>query len=160
MRDFHEIKRSATRYWERRRIYYNLALVLPALFGYSMGTTAAARHGLIRESGTEVVIVLFAAYAILANICYTFSYALEFLFGSESVESRWCRSGRTIALVGGTLFAMLLATFGGSDVGRTVYSHKLKKPPNQAASVNAPIALDLRVEHPWRRVTEPRRSTL
>ena len=124
MRDFHEIKQSATRFWERRRLYYNLGLVLPALFGYSMGATAAARHGLVRESGTEIVILFFVLWAIPANICYTFAYALEFLFGSESAESRWLRPGRTVAFVCGTLLAMLLAVFGGSDVGWMVFGQK------------------------------------
>jgi len=124
MRDFLTYKRTAIRYWERRRPYYNLALVLPTLFGFSMGATAAARHGLVREYGTGVVILLFALWAIPANICYTSAYSLEFLFGSESPESRWTRFGRTTAFIGGTLFAMILASFGGADVGWMVFRHE------------------------------------
>jgi hypothetical protein len=34
MRDFPAFRASAIRYWEKRRIFYNLALILPALIGY------------------------------------------------------------------------------------------------------------------------------
>lgn len=124
MRDFYDIKRSAIRYWEWRRLFYNLALVLPAFIGYSMGITAAARHGLVRQSGAEVVILLFVLWAIPGNICYTFAYALEFIFGNDLQTSRWLRSGRTLAFVSGTLFAVMLAFFGGSTVSWMVFRYK------------------------------------
>jgi hypothetical protein len=88
MRDFQEFKRSTVRYWEMRRLYYNLLLVLPALFGFFSGATAAARHGLVREYSTMTVLLLFALLAVPANICYTFSYSLEFLLGSDSPDAR------------------------------------------------------------------------
>lgn len=34
MRDYDAFRKTAIRYWERRRIFYNLALIFPALFGY------------------------------------------------------------------------------------------------------------------------------
>ena len=34
MRDFNKFRHIAIRYWERRRIIYNLALVPPAIFSY------------------------------------------------------------------------------------------------------------------------------
>jgi hypothetical protein len=119
-----EHKREAVRYWEWRRIAYNAALVLPALLGFHSGATAAARSGLVRDGGTEMVILLFALWAIPANICYTFAYALEFLFGSDDESSWWLESGRPIAFVLGTLLAMALAFFGGGDVGWMVFKQK------------------------------------
>jgi len=124
MHDFATFKRTAIRYWERRRLYYNLALVLPMLFGFSMGATAAARHGLVRESGTAVVVLLFALWAVPANMCYTSAYSLEFLFGSDIPESRWTRFGRTLSFIAGTIFAMILASFGGADVAWMVFRHE------------------------------------
>ena len=124
MSDFHEIKRSAMRYWERRRIFYNLLLVLPSLLGFSMGAAAAARHGLVRESGAGVVMLLFVLWAIPANICYTFAYSLEFLFGGGSAKSLWAQSGRTFAFVLGTLFAMFVAFLCGTDVAWMVFIKK------------------------------------
>ena len=35
MRDYSVFKQTAIRYWERRRIIYNLVLLLPAWFAYS-----------------------------------------------------------------------------------------------------------------------------
>src|SRR5204863_8188833 len=39
MRDCVAFKKAAIRYWERRRAIYNLALLLPALFGYTFSDT-------------------------------------------------------------------------------------------------------------------------
>ena len=39
MRDYHAFKLAAIRYWERRRVIYNLALLLPAWFGYRFADT-------------------------------------------------------------------------------------------------------------------------
>jgi hypothetical protein len=119
-----EVKREAVRYWEWRRIAYNSALVLPALLGFHSGTTVAARSGLVRDGGTEMVILLFALWAIPANICYAFAYALEFLFGSEDESSWWLEFGRSIAFVFGTLLAMAFAFFGGINVGWMVFRQK------------------------------------
>ena len=65
--------------------------------------------------------MLFALWAISANICYTFGYALEFLFASESTETWWLKYGRGVALVVGTLFGMALAHLAGIDVGWMVF---------------------------------------
>ncbi|HUS37048.1 MAG TPA: hypothetical protein VM680_17010 [Verrucomicrobiae bacterium] len=119
-----EVKREAVHYWEWRRIAYNAALVLPALLGFHSGATAAARTGLVRDGGTEMVILLFALWAIPANICYAFAYALEFLFGTEEESSWWLESGRSTAFVLGTLLAMAFALFGGIDVGWMMFRPK------------------------------------
>ena len=119
-----DVKRSAIRYWERRRLFYNLALILPALLGFHSGSVGAARHGLVRDSGTEIVLLLFVLWAIPANICYTFAYALEFLFASDTEDSWWLENGRTTAFVSGTVFAMVLAFIGGIDVGWMVFKQK------------------------------------
>ena len=59
--------------------------------------------------------------AIGANVCFTFAYSLEFLFGSDVPESRWSRWGRTVVLVSGTLFAMVLAFYGGANIACVQY---------------------------------------
>jgi hypothetical protein len=125
MHDFSTFKRSAIRYWEWRRLYYNVALVFPTLFGYPLGVTAAEREGLVRESGAVVVVLLFALWAVPANICYTSAYSLEFLFGNDSPEARWTRFGRTLVFLSGTFFAMVLAYSGGAGVAEMVFRHKL-----------------------------------
>jgi hypothetical protein len=92
---------SAIRYWEKRRIFYNLALILPSLVGYSSWAEMSAAVDDIRHLSTPHVMGLFAASAIAANVCYSYGYALEFLFGSDDPSSRWLRYGRVSLLCWG-----------------------------------------------------------
>jgi hypothetical protein len=125
MRDFHAFRKSAVRYWERRRIIYNAALVLPALVGYGL-TDALNWVGDPHRTHYGYIIPLFLVSAVGANICYSFSYALEFIFGSDDPTSRWLRSGRTAAFVFGVLFAMLLALIGGRNIAMMEWSYGIK----------------------------------
>jgi hypothetical protein len=115
-------RQAAIRYWERRRIIYNLALVPPALFSYFIRAGASAGIGDSRHLSTISVIGLFLLSAFGANVCYTFAYALEFFFASDVPDSRWSRSGRTVVLIVGTLFAMFLALIGGRNIATMEYS--------------------------------------
>lgn len=125
MRDFHAFKKSAVRYWERRRIFYNAALVLPALCGY-MFTARFAYVGDPHPTLYRFLLVWFSLSAIGANVCYSFAYSLEFLFGSEDPTSRWLRFGRNTAFVGGVLFAMLLALIGGRNIATMEFYESVK----------------------------------
>lgn len=120
MSDFHAFRHTAIRYWERRRIIYNLALLLPAWFGYGFADTLNW-VGDPHEHHYSYVLPWFALSALGANVCYLFAYALEFLFGSDAPTSRWMRYGRTTALVGGVLLAMLLALIGGAHIAHMAW---------------------------------------
>ena len=125
MQDFHAFRKTAVRYWERRRIIYNVALVLPALVGYGFTDTlnwVADPH----KTHYAFIVPMFLVSALGANICYSFSYALEFLFGSDNPISRWQRYGRTTAFVGGVLFGMLLALIGGRNIADMEWSYGFK----------------------------------
>jgi hypothetical protein len=124
MHDYDAFRKSAIRYWERRRIFYNLALILPALFGYVMYAGVSAGIGDRRNLGTGAVLSLFFASAIGANVCYSFGYALEFLFGSDAPDSGWLRFWRPLLIVLGTVFAMLLAVVGGQNIAVMEYSFR------------------------------------
>ena len=115
MRDYHSFRHTAIRYWERRRIIYNLALLLPAWFGYGFADTLNW-VGDPHETHYSYILPWFALSALGANVCYSFAYALEFLLGTDSPTSRWMRYGRSTAFVGGVLFAMLLALIGGARI--------------------------------------------
>ena|SRR5687768_7280419 len=71
-----------------------------------------------------VVVVLFILSAVGANVCFSFVYALEFLFGSDAPDSRWLRFWRPLFMVLGTLFAMLLALFGSRNIAFLEYSFR------------------------------------
>ena len=117
MHDYATFKHTAIRYWERRRIFYNLALVPPAFVGY------VVTAGFIYATDPDAahygrVLWLFVLSAFGANVCYSFAYALEFLFGSDDPASWWLRFGRSVAFYAGVVFAMLLALFGGRDIAQ------------------------------------------
>ncbi len=124
MNNFLDFRKSAIRYWERRRWGYNCALVLPALFGYFAYAAVSGAVEDRRHLGTPVVALLFVVCAAAANVCYSFCYALEFLFGSDAKDSKWVRGGRTLSLVAGTLFSMLLSIVGGQNIAILEYSFR------------------------------------
>lgn len=96
MHDFATYRKSAIRYWERKRIAYNLALVLPAFLGYGLAAGVSAGVGDQPHHGWGAVLFLFVLSAIGANACFSLGYALEFLFGSDSPDSRWPRFWRPL----------------------------------------------------------------
>lgn len=114
MNDFQTFKEFTVRYWERRRIFYNLALVPPAFAGYSIAT--ALNFAGSPQPHVESLLFALGLYALAANICYSFSYAMEFLCGNDDPESWWMRYGRTAFFICGVIFAMALALIGGRNI--------------------------------------------
>lgn len=123
MDDTQTFKTTAIRYWERRRIIYNLALLPPSLVGYGImvGFNYPGEeppiHGLY-------VSLMFALSALGANICYTFAYALEFLFGNADPSSGWIRGGRSAVFTSGILLGMVLALIGGRNIAMLDFYHR------------------------------------
>lgn len=121
-------RKKAIAYWEKRRIFYNLALVLPAFFGYQDAVAFAESNGdRLPPSPPPILIITvqLAMYAVLANICFSFAYALEFLLGRKGPSSAVWTSGRTIIFILGTLFAMVLAFGGGGSIA--IYLSSLRQ---------------------------------
>ena len=126
MRDHSAFKKSAIHYWEWRRIVYNLALVPPAFIGY--GVTDTLNYvGDPHDFNYARLVVWFGLAAVAANICYTFGYALEFLFGSDDSASWWLKYGRTLAFVGGVLFAVILAFLGGREIADLDFVYEIRR---------------------------------
>lgn len=121
--DFAVSRREAIRYWERRRLYYNLALIPPSFFGYML-MAGLAYVGDPHEFKWKYVLFLFALSAIGANICYSFAYALEFIFASNNPSSRWFQFWRNAIFIAGVLFAMVLALIGGRNIALLEFYHK------------------------------------
>lgn len=123
MLDYQTFRRGALRYWEKRRLWYNLALILPTLLGYAPSEVSAAVGDPPRLS-SAAVFGLFALSALGANICYSFAYALEFIFATEDPTSRWLAFGRRFFFVAGVLFAMMLAFIGGRNIHIMEYYYR------------------------------------
>lgn len=68
----------------------------------------------------------FALSAIGANICYTFCYALEFLFGNDAPASSWMKWGRTTSFIFGLILSMLLALIGGANIANMEWNHEIR----------------------------------
>jgi hypothetical protein len=125
MRDYQTFRKSAIRYWERRRIFYNLALVPPAYVGFFF-TDTLNWVGDPHETHYSYVLPWFAVCGFAANICYTIAYALEFLLGNDDPMSGWLRFNRSAAFVGGTLFSMFLALMGGYNIAQMEWHYAIK----------------------------------
>lgn len=78
---------------------------------WSVGTLGDAP-----QLSSAAVFGLFALSALGANICYSFAYALEFIFATEDPTSRWFTVGRRLCFVAGALFAMMLAFVVGRNI--------------------------------------------
>ncbi len=105
----------AVRYWESRRVAFNLLLVPPALFGW------VAHYAALAGSLTPVtpltpttMILCVGGAALLANIAYSIAYGLEFLFLTDEHESFWVNRGRALTFASGSLCAFGAAFLGGA----------------------------------------------
>ena len=96
----------ALRFWEPRRILYNLALTLQAGV-WVVRTWPAFRWAVVRPHLPELL-----GLAGLANLCYCTAYLVEFaLPASPGTARRWRWGLWTV----GTLLALLIAQYWIGD---------------------------------------------
>jgi len=124
--DFASFKCRAIHYWEKRRIIYNVALVPPALLGFLFFDNLNY-VGDPHQIDYGYVSIWFVLSALLANVCYSFAYAMEFLFGRDDPGSWWMMYGRSLMFVGGVLLAILLALIGGHNIAVMDYYHQIRR---------------------------------
>lgn len=96
--------RDAVRWWERRRLTYNV--VLAALF---VALTIRTWPRLRPELGPDKILPLIVL-ALLANLCYSTAYLLDSLL-SASPHARTRRWARLAVWVTGMFLAMLIETY-------------------------------------------------
>lgn len=118
---FSDYRKEAIRYWEKRRIIYNLLLIPPSLFSYFMGSSFAAGIGDPPLFGIAGVIILFVGSAISANICYSLVYVIEFLLADSNKESGWTQYGRPFVFICGCILGGFLALLGGKSIALSQY---------------------------------------
>jgi hypothetical protein len=109
------------RYWEKRRLAYNAALFLPALFGHTLMAGISEGLGEPSRYSAAPVLLMFILAAIGANVCYSLVYALEFLVAGSRWQRHWEKHGRVTLFVVGTFFAMFLALLGGRNIAIIQY---------------------------------------
>ncbi len=98
----------ALRYWEPRRLWYNLALTgLAAAWVFL--TWPHFRHALTLQHVLQLLVL-----AALANLCYTAAYVVDIPMLQSPFGSKW-RQWRWGLWLIGTLLALLIAQYWIGD---------------------------------------------
>jgi hypothetical protein len=105
---FRPILSDAIRFWETRRIFYNLALAGTAIFWL----VATWPH--FRPAFSLTYLPPTAFLALLANACYCVAYLVDLPMQQSTLNTAWKRYRWILWLVG-TLFALLLANYWIAD---------------------------------------------
>jgi len=101
---FRELFADALRYWERRRLYYNLALAA-VVFTWLVATWPHFRPALTLQS-----LLLLVILALIANACYCAAYLVDIPMQNSALGGGWKRYRWGLWVVG-TLFAIVLANY-------------------------------------------------
>ena len=98
----------AARYWERRRIGYNVALALMAS-AWLVVTWPHFRPALTFDSLFKLLILV-----LLANVCYTAAYLVDVPMQKSAFSARW-RERRWILWLLGVLLALAIEYYWIAD---------------------------------------------
>jgi hypothetical protein len=101
---FKDFAADAIRYWETRRVFYNVALGLVVL-GHFVSNWPGSRSVMGRDA-----VLGFFLLAVLANICYCAAYVVDLFVQFSGVRGAWPR-WRWLVLTTGTAFAAVIAHF-------------------------------------------------
>ncbi len=104
-----EILTDALRFWEWRRLFYNLVLGAVALLEFAR-LFPLSKHAL----QPNALLTLFLL-AVLANAAYCAAYLVELLVQFSEFRERWRRWRLALWLIG-TVFAAVLAHFFASGM--------------------------------------------
>jgi hypothetical protein len=107
-----EIVTDAIRYWEPRRLVYNLILVAVTFHHFREAWSKGAS---LRPSLLDVSVLI--GLALAANLAYCTAYLPDVFAQHSEFRRGWRRFGRPALLTFGTAFAGLLAHLISSGVG-------------------------------------------
>ena len=99
-----EILTDAIRYWEPRRVAYNVVLTL-VVAGWFTATWPHFRGALGLEPLSKFLVL-----AVLANVCYCAAYAADVPMQYSTFQATW-RRWRWLLWLVGVLFAGVLASY-------------------------------------------------
>jgi hypothetical protein len=112
----HEISSNSIRYWEPRRIVYNLVLGL-IVVGYMAAYWPESRD-VVTLDGVLAMFIL----AVLANVCYCAAYLVDVFAQYSDLRQLWLRwrwvlfaAGMLLAAILTRFFALGFSTSGGVD---------------------------------------------
>lgn len=101
---FGELAGNALRYWEPRRLLYNLALTA-VVVGHVVARWPASKIFLTRDTFLGLFLL-----AVLANMAYCAAYAVDLFVQFSGLRAEWPR-WRWVVLATGTAFAAAIAHF-------------------------------------------------
>jgi hypothetical protein len=101
---FGELASDALRYWEPRRLFYNLVL-LAVVCAHYYTAWPASKPFLERD-----MLFFFFILAVIANILYCAAYAVDLFVQYSGQRTAWARWRWTVLLLG-TAFAAAIAHF-------------------------------------------------
>jgi uncharacterized membrane protein YkvI len=104
-----EMATDALRYWEPRRILYNLVLAAVTF------TEAAVNWKTARSALNITMVLTLFVLAVIANLLYCGAYVADIFVQSSALRAAW-RQKRWILLVVGLCFAAVLAHFASSSL--------------------------------------------
>jgi hypothetical protein len=102
--DSGDVFRDAVRYWEVRRIWYNLILLGIAV-AWVLGTWPHFRPAMSLASLLRVLVL-----ALLANLCYSAAYLVDIPLQLSGSRASW-RRHRWALWLAGTVFAIVFANY-------------------------------------------------
>ena len=101
---FREVASDALRYWEPRRVVYNLALGA-IVMGHVYGSWPRSQAFLTRDGILGAFLL-----AVLANVDYCAAYAVDLFVQFSGLRETWGR-WRWVVLITGTAFAGVITHF-------------------------------------------------
>ena len=105
---FRERFADAVRFWEPRRISYNLVLIAIVL------TWLVATWPHFRPALTLSSLGIFTVLGLIANVCYSVAYLIDIAL--QTVSSRGhCKRRRWILWLAGVIFAIVLTNYWIAD---------------------------------------------
>jgi len=110
-----EKRASAVRYWEARRLGFNLMLIPPGVCGW-LGylSTAVGTSGLASLDPMALMLPLILALVAI-NIVFSAVYGLEFLLMRDGEAGFWVSRGRDLTFAAGSLTLFAVAFLGGAE---------------------------------------------
>jgi hypothetical protein len=105
---FRGLLANAIRFWEPRRLFFNLVLFAVAV------SWLAATWPHFRPALKLIPLLQFAVLALLANVCYSTAYLVDIPMQSSALSAIWRRRRWVLWLVG-MLFAILFENYWIAD---------------------------------------------
>ncbi|MBN1153691.1 hypothetical protein JXB12_02080 [candidate division KSB1 bacterium] len=104
-----EIFSNAIRYWEKKRIFYNLGLLVIVIIYFIKHLPKSL------DTITFDWMLIFFVLAVLANVCYSFAYIVDIYLQFSEFSESW-KKRRWILFVIGLSLAAVITRFFAMDM--------------------------------------------